>query len=415
MLTAAGKVMRVPVCIKSLRPLAVLVALATMPTVAGQENAPAGNAAGVSVSGRVENLARADRPAAQPTGVVLFPDTGGPGMIGTPQRAVVTPDGTFELTSVTPGLYRIAPDPNPLFQDRLLEVGTAGVKDFVLPYLAPTEITVHVRVDDGSPVPEPAGEPFAWAFAIADDVIGGFVRGAQARFTAVPAEAYFFLRPPAGYFVVSLATADGRNLVSGRFTVPRGAARPIDVHAVVSRTAPAGTQKATVTGKLTGNHPDLEVVLIDLTRPAATRQGARTMAKVDGSFVFSDVAPGVYDIDVPPATSVKRRVMVAGSEVNNLLVELPEGQLFSGAALGFVEENGTRQPRLPGRFTLRFKGASLERTLKVRTQRFWDALPPGEYEVSVEDLEPGVSVEFLQAGSFNLSQGPFRVPADRNP
>jgi len=64
---------------------------------------------------------------------------------------------------------------------------------------------------------------------------------------------------------------------------------------------------------------------------------------------------------------------------------------------------------------LRFKNAAVDRTLAVRTQQFWFALPPGEYNVSVEDLPKGVTVAGAQAGSVNLLQFPFRVPDDRSP
>jgi hypothetical protein len=89
--------------------------------------------------------------------------------------------------------------------------------------------------------------------------------------------------------------------------------------------------------------------------------------------------------------------------------------VFAGSAVGFIEENGTRQPRLPGRFKLRFKSATVDQTLTIRTQLFWFALPPDEYRVTVEDLPEGATLAGARAGSVNLMSSPFRVPADRNP
>jgi hypothetical protein len=387
------------------------------PTAAPGATPAARPAQGVTVTGRVQNRGGTARPAAQPGAVVLFADTGGPGLIGVPQRAIVQADGSFELTDIAPGAYRIAPDPNSAFQDQPLQVGPAGATGVIVPFIAPTEIRLSIKVDDGSPPPHSTEAPFAFMFGIGDTFMGGFVQHGERRLSAIPSDARIFLRPPSGYFLVTFRTADGHDLMDGRLTIPSGPARPMELQAVVSRTPPARSPTATVTGRLTGNHPDHEVALIDLAQiaPAPSRLGARTTAGADGAFAFNDVRPGVYDIDVPPATSVKRRVVVTGSAVADVLVEIPEGRVFAGSALGFTEENGTRQPRLPGRFTLRFRSATVDQTLTVRTQSFWSALPPGEYRVTVEDLPDGATLAGAQAGSVNLMSSPFRVPADRNP
>jgi hypothetical protein len=388
----------------------------------GQTTAPGrtpglGTAGGVTVSGRIVEIYPGVATPTPPARVLLRVDPSKAGRVLVVQSVVVNADGTFAFDNVAPGPYRVLAAAGPGLPEVSIQVGTNPVRDVEVPFTVPLPVTVTLSMDDGSPVPTVEGGFYRFQIARTSDanvVYGAIDINRTVPIGLVPGEYHVFVRPPDGLYVRSLRTGM-TDLRREPFTLVPGG-RGLMVETVISRMAPADAPMGRIRGRITGNHGGIEIGLADVTVPGPlTRNPTRfATARADGTFEFADLPPGRYDIDVPPARSVTPGVVVAGKDVD-VLVEVPEGQIVAGVVSGFSDAGGERRPGPPGALTLRFTGGPVARTKRVARPLFWDALPPGEYRVTVEELEPGTSVETLRAGSVDLLTRPFVVPASRPP
>jgi hypothetical protein len=339
------------------------------------------------------------------------------GRIAPAMAAIVGADGTFAFDNVPPGVYRLLPRDAPGIPPTDIEVGSSAIRNVEVRFTASVPITFRWSMDDGSALPDgPAavlpltiartGEKFA-AWSSVDTRRG-------APYPMIPGEYHLFIRPTNGLYLRSLhsGTADLRQ----RPLVVAPGSGGMTVVAVLSRMSDPDMPLARVSGRVTGNHGGVEVGLVDVTTPVSSARSPwrHTTATADGTFEFAGVPPGRYEIDVPPARAVLDGFTVAGRDVN-LEVSMPQGQVVAGVVSHFAEEGGQRRRGMAGAFTLRFSSATVVRTQRITRVIFWDALPSGEYWVTVEGLAPGASVEALRAGSVNLLTHPFFVPANRPP
>jgi hypothetical protein len=373
---------------------------------------------GVSVSGRVVNLHPEVEPT-QPREIVLSAGAAYVGSLGPRSRTPIRPDGTFEFKGVRPGRYRLSPNPGGMYLRTDVEVAAHDIQDVRVPVSVLIPVTIRATMDDGSALPAPpvrriqvqvrSGPGRSSTMSALNDE--GTHRG-----SVVPGTSYIFLRPPAGYFVKSLRTGD----VDLRRAAlnPPAASPPIEVAAVISRTPPADLSNVKVSGRVSGNHPGVEVRLVDASDFFSRRRALkRTTTGPDGTFVFPDVTPGPYSLDLPPARDVLTGIVALGEDVEGLEVAVPAGVIFSGLLRGVYDASGRAVSMSVGAagISIRFSTAATSHVVPVGTRFFWSALPPGSYRVEIEGLPKGFSVRSLSAGSVDLTSRPFVVPATRPP
>jgi hypothetical protein len=374
---------------------------------------------GVTVSGRVVNL----YPGVEPTPareVLLSAGAAHEGSFGPPSRATLRPDGTFDFSGVTPGRYQLRVNPGGQHLTTEIEVAASDVRDVQVPMSVQIPVTIRAAMDDRSALPTPpvrriqvqvrtGARPDSSSMSVLND------EGLH-RTSVVPGATYVFLRPPTGYFVKSLRTGD-EDLLRGPLN-PRPASPPLEVVAVISRTVPADHPTVKVSGRVTGNHPGIEVRLVDASDSFAMRRSLmRTTTGPDGTFEFLNVAPGPYSLDLPPARDALTGIIAMGHDVVGLEAVAPPGVIFAGLLRGVYDSSGRALSMSvsAARVSLRFTSATTSQVVPVGPRFFWSALPPGSYRVEIDNLPRGFSVRSLSAGSANLMSQPFVVPATRPP
>lgn len=210
-------------------------------------------------------------------------------------------------------------------------------------------------------------------------------------------------------FVRSLVSA-GVDLLREPLTIePVAPERGLQV--VLTRSPAHAPKLARVRGRVTGGDGPLTVALVSSMSPRRATFGPVPVAR-DGSFDI-EVEPGVYDVYVPPAFSVISGLAVphAGRTIE---VPLPKGYLFGGGGVRVLDQRGQSLPYIV-RCTLVARNAAGVWRFPVQSAGFWGALPPGEYRLTVENLEAGVSVATFEAGGRNLLEQPYVISVDRAP
>jgi hypothetical protein len=214
---------------------------------------------------------------------------------------------------------------------------------------------------------------------------------------------------PAGYYAQSVR-AGARDLLQEPLIV-EPTSGPLKVAVVLRRSPspPPGTTR--VSGHITNGREGTEVELVDATQPQSMIAG-RTTTGADGTFQFTGLRAGAYQLNLPPARRVMNNIIVLGKDVV-VDVPVPSGSLFAGNGVAVVNESGQPGPYWPGRISLVAEAGDVKASFPVHVEGFWGALPPGSYRVHVDGLPADFSVRSLSAGSVDLLQRPFSVPAGR--
>lgn len=372
----------------------VLAVVAVAGTAA--ERAAAQGADGVTVGGRV--IADASAPEVPiPDSVLLLSASSR----GTFFRGVVVEDGTFAIEGVPPGRYSLQVSGGAHMQQ--LDVSTTDVVDLEVPFVAQWPVPTSLRVDDGSEPPRtlyvivmPQGDRFAW---LGNPVPMRLPRGLF----------HVFVRPPLGYHVLS-AAAGATDLLREPLSMDPDHG-PISIDVVLTRTPPVDAPRATLSGVLP-QQPGVEVELVDRAMPGETRIAGTVRADDAGRFRFEGIAPGIYQIDLPPAEHVRRVVLPAGE--TTVEIDVPPGTIFAGAPVRVIDASGTPVGEWPATAPeLVVERSGYAARFAVARDGFWGTLPPGEYRVRLDGLASGFSVRALAAGSVDLLEQQLVVPANR--
>lgn len=363
-------------------------------------------ASGVRVSGSVVKIHPDAVPA--PTEVLMHTPVEDRWPPGPMLRAPILANGTFVFQDVPPGNYELGL--NPVVHEERLSIAVDGtdLTGLRLTAVGRPQLIPRVRLDDGSALPPdrligfrvPIGSegPYSWL---------------SRPVSVPPGKRFVFVVPPDGYFVVS-ATAGGVDLLREPLdTAPAAPDRDFEV--VLSRTRPADIPTATLTGRITGDHPGVEVELVNVTKfgsPQDRNIAGTTKAGPDGTFEFRNLPYGVYDIGLPPAQRVVRGLVVAGGE-SRIEIPVPPGTLFAGGYVFVFDRGGRQVSEWRGKLSMVAEANGQRTVFAIDRLGFWGTLPPGAYHVTIEGLSPGFTVRSLSAGSANLLVSPFIVPPNR--
>jgi hypothetical protein len=311
--------------------------------------------AGVSVRGKISGA-----PAGALQGllrVLLLPSGGARGGVaGGPVEVSVQPDGAFEFTKVSPGVYRIV-SPAPAGSVTTITVGDSDVTGIEI--TAPPILLGRVTVDDGSKVPVQAA---ALAAGVPDPPAILRIQaqrdpGLAAGIVTVRGDGTFLLPNvsgeyrlavtllPVGYRVKSM-TLGSVDLTQKNLQAPEpGSVNSAEIQVVLTRAPASGAPEGvTVSGKVMGLPTEGGLtprwVSMQATSPA---QGGNTVGvqrvgeaplRADGTFEITGVPPGNYVMRTvgAGATGPATSVAVQDRDVTGVQLSLAPNPSFGGPA-----------------------------------------------------------------------------------
>jgi hypothetical protein len=396
------------------RELATVLILASAATLSAQTPArpqvtPSSVPTGVTVSGTVVAVGPAKPSTDAPRTVIAVPTPDARRRGFVTLSAPVDPDNRFTFRNVAPGPYRLNLDRGgDGMHPVVIDVGATAVSGIRLNRVASVPVTLTCVVDEGGTLPsivtfQAVGEG-DWSLFTPFDP-------RTPRTTSLPAGTYpVVIAVPAGYYVHSVR-AGALDLFQQPLTVdPDGEPVTVTVKVRQGSSPPAGTGR--VSGRVPGAHEGMEVELVDATGGQPRRIGGRTTTGPDGAFAFTGLRPGMYELNLPPARRVVVGIAVLGSNVD---IDVPDvsGSIFAGASVMVLNEAGRPSGYWPGPIALAVEAGDVRRSFPIHVQGFWGSLPPGSYRVRVDGLPGDFHVASLTAGSVDLLQRPFSVPAGR--
>ena len=326
-----------------------------------------------------------------------------------PRTANVRADGTFEILDVSTGPYRLSAKSDTAVSINEKEISIVdrdltGVEVTVTPQIP---ARIRVTMDKNGPLPEGL---IRFRTRLGNTFLTGSIpRDGISRTFLAPGRNHVFLQPPPGYFVKSL-TAGSVNLLTQPLDIDPKTPE-LEIDAVMSQTPPPKSPTVTVSGRVTGGHPRMKVRLADPI--GATVMEERTNAA--GAFVFRNVSPGVYRLDVPPALEVISNIIAVGEDVADLDLTVPEGVVVTGRMATVVDRSGRYIPIQPTGISIRLTNGVLTKVYPLTSAPFIEGLPPGKYAVSIEGVPEVFTIRSVTSGQADLLHGPLRLDEDSSP
>jgi hypothetical protein len=339
------------------------------------------------------------------------------------------PDGRFEFANLRPGPYVVTASYSAVISEsRSIVVGDQPVEGVDFLFRAST-LSGRILAEDGSPIPDvrffgdavvsTAGNPnmvLSTIFQVAND--GSFARILE------PGEYRFFLRAlPEEYSIMSM-TAAGVDLM--KETLKYAATEPVKLDVrVTKRTAVADSSNPTVSvngrilDALTGTLSGAERIIL-CCRASGPVERFSAPLKSDGSFEFSAVPPGRYEVSLRTAAStagpsVVGSDLIVGTENISGLEFLSALQVGQQPAVIEFEDGSVP----PDGFPVRVQYTGNSSRVRVVAQAFKHAhvatLPLGDtYKLSVIDLPEGYVVKSI-SGLTEPASGSVRPTASTPP
>jgi TonB family protein len=237
--------------------------------------------------------------------------------------------------------------------------------------------------------------------------------GTTALMSVVPADATGRYRleniPPGQYYIIA-GFVDLPTYYPGVSSLSGATAVTVSAGATVSgidfpMVVPAGV---TVKGRVIrpANQSLAGIQRVALRGGAATQEGPLA---ADGSFEFSRVRPGTYNLFVGSGTLAQPiNITVADKDVTDIEAVVVSTVIVSGTLL--IEGDGVR-PRLSLSFTP-FKGGVTAPGASILPNGTLRAtLPEGDYRVGWTSLPAGYELKSITAGSVDLIANPLKVTA----
>lgn len=346
--------------------------------------------------------------------------------VGCTPVARLEPDGSFTFRNVPEGRYQIQLSPAPLGWSTIpLTVEKSDLENVEVHL--PTYISVKGRADveDGSTLPRAsrgAPLPIQAVRSSGGESVTSSLQGDGTFELLLPRGRYKISVPgiPGGYYLKSM-TSGSVDLTLHPFEV--GSAPPEDILltlGVVRRPEPPGVR---VTGRVTfaptGALPHSEGVLL------VSSSGGRNVAVrespigPDGSFEFSGVSPGTYNIETfPDNPAALYGIVVNKTDVTGIEFVLPvlvkvKGGIEWPDAQGIAAEPA--RPNVSVQFTRKEGNKMLAWGALAQSGDFHFYLPVGDYRFSVSDIPANFDLGSVTSGDANILEDGLRVRSDSDP
>jgi len=358
------------------------------------------------VSGRIVQVFPDHQASPAPSEVILY---GSLPAVPIP-AAKIQPDGSFLFPSVAPGKYKAITNPGPMSPEIEIEVKDSAVTKLEVPIYPRIPLNIHAAMDDGSALPIFPNRQLIRMEVFQESKMGFFTAvaadGTQKGFLT-PGKDYVFLSPPDGYFLTSMSAGNVDMFKSPLIVSPESA--PITIEARIGRSRLISQPSVSVKGRLTGGQSGIPVMLTSGGKPLSAQPDYVTMTSRDGTFEFSAVGPGRYNLAVNPGPPVISGIIAVGSDVAGLEIRVPSGNMVNGMLMGLASPT---VPGFPEHLAVRFEDGTDAHTvdlLPAPNYAFVYALPAGRYRVSVQGLPPGYFVKTMTAGNVDLLSSPMII------
>ena len=368
--------------------------------------------AGVLVSGRLVGT-----PA---TAIQSISLTGSRSGCGT--RTNVAPDGSFTFSRVPEGTYQVQLTPVPLGWSSFNLTVMRDVAGLEVPLPTLVAIKGQAEIEGGSPLPMTSR-------GVRLSVRAVQVTGGEAS-TSIREDGSFELSLargdyrvsvpgiPAGYYLKSM-TSGMTDLSTSVLRVGRDSSTEIRVTLGFVRRPESGVRlSGHVTFAPTGALLNAEsVVLVSSgNRNAAVRQSPLA---ADGSFEFSDVQPGTYNLETfPDNPAALYGIVVGKTDLTGIEYSLPVLIKVRGG-IEWADPHGVAlipaQPNVSVQFTKKDGDRMLAWGALAQAGSFLFYLPEGDYRFSVTGIPSEFNLSSVTAGDENILESGLRVRSEFDP
>ncbi len=370
--------------------------------------------AGVRVSGRLVG--------APPSPIRMITLAGS--KAGCAASTTIEADGSFSFDHVPEGDYRLQLTPVPLgWTATSLMVGTTDIAGAVVTLPASIAVKGHAVVEDGSRFPRTSrGTPIA---------IQARRNGGGDVVASVLDDGTFELPLPVGSYRVSVAgipsgytlqsiTRGFTNLSTSNLEVDEPSSEDIHLTLRPTRRPDTGVR---LTGHLTfaatGALPKSEgVALVSSAggRNAAVRES--TLAP-DGSFEFSGVPPGIYNLEtVPDNPAAMYGIVVGQTDVTGVEFSVPVLIQVKGG-IEWTDSPSAGAPAGTTSISVQFTRREGDRLLAwgalAQSGDFHFYLPEGNYRFSISDIPSAFALDSVTSGDANILEDGLRVRSGMEP
>jgi len=363
-------------------------------------------------------------------------------MVGTPQSTIssisltgskagcvsttrVAPDGSFSFNGVPEGSYQIQPAPAPLGWNTVnLTVERVDLTNVQVHLPASVIVRGRATAEDGT---APARTMRVTA------VLTQALRGSTGEATApILDDGTFELLLPRGRYKISFPGIPGEYYVKSMTSGPNDLsssllevrdAPPADILltlASVKRPEPPGVRvSGRITFAPTGAFPRSEGVLLVSSSGSRNVTVRESLLAPDGSFEFTGVSRGLYNIETFPDNPaalygiVVDKTDVTGIEfVLPVLVKVKGGIEWAGAA-GIASEPA--RPNVSVQFIRKEDGKLRAWGALAQSGAFHFYLPEGDYRFSISDIPENFDLGSVTFGDTNILEDGLRVRSDSDP
>jgi len=345
---------------------------------------------------------------------------------GCTSNTPIDSEGRFTFTSVPEGTYRVQLSPPPLgWSATALTVDKVDLENVEVTLPTLVVIKGQADVEDGSPFPRTPRGGLIPIQALR-------VNGSEVVTTLIRDDGTFELKVPLGRYRISVSSLPGayhlKSITAGSIDLSLSPlyvenTTPSELRltlGLVNRPEPPGVR---VTGRVTfaptGALPRSEGVLLVSASRGKNAAVLETTLAPDGSFEFSGVSPGTYNIETyPDNPAALYGIVVNKTDVSGIDFVLPVLVKVKGDIEWASAEGGSipaARTNVSVQFTRREGTRVLAWGTLAQSDAFHFYLPEGDYRFSVTDIPPSFDLDSVISGDANVLEDGLRVRSTADP